>query len=116
MPVYICILIAVLVLGCDRAQKSTPLVTSGPRYLALGDSYTIGQSVVEPDRYPMQLARMLREQKIEIADPQIIAVTGWTTDELNAGIDRADPKGPYALVSLLIGVNNQYRGRSVEEF
>jgi lysophospholipase L1-like esterase len=105
-----------MLIGCER-RSSTPVpATSGPRYLALGDSYTIGESVGESERYPMQLARLLREQKIEIADPQIIAVTGWTTDELNAGIDRVNPQGPYALVSLLIGVNNQYRGRSVDEF
>jgi len=116
MPLYTYILIVIVVVGCNRTESSAPPVTTGPRYLALGDSYTIGESVGETDRYPMQLARMLREQKIEIAGPQIIAVTGWTTDELNAGIDRANPQGTYGLVSLLIGVNNQYRGRSVEEF
>lgn len=105
-----------LMVGCEKATSTPAPVTTGPRYLALGDSYTIGESVDESDRYPMQLARMLREQKIEIADPQIIAMTGWTTNELNAGIDRVNPQGEYALVSLLIGVNNQYRGRSVEEF
>ena len=109
------VLILVLI-GCERASPTPAPVTTGPRYLALGDSYTIGESVNVSDRYPVQLGRMLREQKIEIADPQIIAVTGWTTDELNTGIDRANPQGTYALVSLLIGVNNQYRGRSVEEF
>jgi lysophospholipase L1-like esterase len=116
MPNYSYVLLGIVLLGCNRAQNSAPTVTAGPRYLALGDSYTIGESVGESERYPMQLARILREQKIEIADPEIIAVTGWTTDELNAGIDRANPQGTYSLVSLLIGVNNQYRGRSVEEF
>jgi lysophospholipase L1-like esterase len=116
MPLYTYVLLAVVVLGCNRADNSAPPITTGSRYLALGDSYTIGESVDESDRYPVQLARMLREQKIEIADPQIIATTGWTADELNAGIDRANPQGTYALVSLLIGVNNQYRGRSVGEF
>src|SRR5437762_3389172 len=105
-----------MLIGCEKVSSTPAPVTTGPRYLALGDSYTIGESIDESDRYPIQLARMLREQKIEIADPQIIAVTGWTTDELNTGIDRADPRETYALVSLLIGVNNQFRGRSVDEF
>jgi lysophospholipase L1-like esterase len=51
-----------------------------------------------------------------MSDPEIIATTGWTTNELSDGIAKADPKGPYDLVSLLIGVNNQYRGWSLEEY
>jgi lysophospholipase L1-like esterase len=81
------------------------------RYLALGDSYTIGESVAEGDRFPNQLAR-----ELNIPAPQIIAKTGWTTDELNAAIDAANPQGPFDLVTLLIGVNNQYRGRDAEEY
>jgi lysophospholipase L1-like esterase len=94
----------ILTLGCASSEPHT-------RYLALGDSYTIGESVAESDRYPVQLAHALK-----IGEPQIIAKTGWTTDELNAAIDRADPHGPYGLVTLLIGVNNQYRGRSADEY
>src|SRR5262245_57759819 len=86
------------------------------RFLALGDSYTIGESVPASERWPVQLARLLREQKINLDDPTIIARTGWTTAELWAGIDRAKPRGGYGLVSLLIGVNNQYRGRSEVEY
>ena len=86
------------------------------RFLALGDSYTIGEGVDEAERWPVQLAALLRERGMDVADPQIIARTGWTTDELSAAIDAADPQGPYALVSLLIGVNNQYRGRSADEY
>lgn len=86
------------------------------RYLALGDSYTIGEGVAPEGRWPVQLAARLRERGIEIGEPEIIATTGWTTDELDAAIDAARPKGPYALVTLLIGVNNQYRGRSVDEY
>ena len=81
------------------------------RYLALGDSYTIGESVAEADRWPNQLARAL-----QMPQPEIIAKTGWTTDELNAAIDKAKPRGPYDLVTLLIGVNNQYRGRDAEQY
>lgn len=86
------------------------------RFLALGDSYTIGESVDPTERWPVQLTRQLREAGFDLADPILIARTGWTTDELNAAIDRANPAGPYDLVSLLIGVNNQYRGRAVEQY
>ena len=86
------------------------------RFLALGDSYTIGEGVDEAERWPVRLAALLRERGVPIGEPRIIARTGWTTDELSAAIDEADPQGPYALVTLLIGVNNQYRGRSAEEY
>ncbi|NNF59138.1 MAG: SGNH/GDSL hydrolase family protein [Rhodothermaceae bacterium] len=86
------------------------------RYLALGDSYTIGEGVAPEDRWPHQLVARLRADGVAIGEPEIIAATGWTTDELNAGIDAADPQGPYDLVSLLVGVNNQYRGRDLEEY
>jgi lysophospholipase L1-like esterase len=86
------------------------------RFLALGDSYTIGESVPPADRWPVQLAARLRGGGLPVDDPLIIATTGWTTDELMAGIDQANPGGAYDLVSLLIGVNNQYRGRDPEEY
>jgi lysophospholipase L1-like esterase len=86
------------------------------RYLALGDSYSIGEGVPESGRWPVQLAQALRAEGIALTDPQIIATTGWTTDELDAGIDVAAPQGPFALVTLLIGVNNQYRGRPLDEY
>ncbi len=84
------------------------------RFLALGDSYTIGESVDESERWPVQLAALLRAQGIEVVTPRIVARTGWTTDELSDAMASADLVGPYDLVSLLIGVNNQYRGRDVE--
>jgi lysophospholipase L1-like esterase len=86
------------------------------RFLALGDSYTIGEGVAEAERWPVRLAAMLRERGVAVADPWIVARTGWTTDELSAAIDEADPRGPFALVTLLIGVNDQYRGREVEAY
>lgn len=86
------------------------------RFLALGDSYTIGESVAPTERWPVQLAALLRHEGLALDEPHIIATTGWTTDELSAGIDRADPRGPFELVSLLIGVNNQYRGRDLGEY
>ena len=86
------------------------------RFLALGDSYTIGESVAAAERWPMQLAMLLRAEGVTVAKPQIIARTGWTTGELQAGIEKARPVGPFDLVSLSIGVNNQYRGLDVEEY
>ena len=87
-------------------------------YLALGDSYTIGEGVELSDRYPMQLVQEWnRTAKKPFASPLIIAKTGWTVDELEAGV-QATPTAAegYDLVTLLIGVNNQYRGLSVESF
>jgi lysophospholipase L1-like esterase len=85
-------------------------------YLALGDSYTIGEGVSESGRWPMQLAHALRADGIAIAEPCIIATTGWTTDELAAAMDDAEPMGEWDFVSLLIGVNDQYRGSDVDEY
>lgn len=86
------------------------------RYLALGDSYTIGEGVADAGRWPVQLAARLREAGIAIADPCILARTGWTTDELAAAMNAAEPLGDWDFVSLLIGVNNQYRGRSLDNY
>jgi lysophospholipase L1-like esterase len=85
-------------------------------YLALGDSYTIGESVAESGRWPVQLAAALRGEGIPLQDPRIIATTGWTTDELSAAIDAAAPPCRFDFVSLLIGVNNQYRGRDAGDY
>ena len=137
-------MLTILLVGCGAAEAATavpaptatftPTMTPEPtdtltpipacaprtenplRYLALGDSYTIGESVPEAERWPVQLVAALREQEVNMADAAIIAKTSWTTDELSAAIAAADPVGPYDLVSLLIGVNNQYRGRSEDEY
>ncbi len=85
-------------------------------FLALGDSYTIGEAVDKSDRWPVQLTARLRRDSLNVADPDIIARTGWTTDELQRAINASDKRGPYDLVSLQIGVNNQYRGRSLENY
>lgn len=85
-------------------------------FLALGDSYTIGERVGVPERWPVQLAGLLRAAGIEVGEPRIVAKTGWTTDELAAAIAAERVSGTYDLVSLLIGVNNQYRGRSADEY
>ena len=101
-----------------RSQLRTPNSERipAPRFLALGDSYTVGEGVAPADRWPARLARRLRQSGVAVADPEVVAVTGWTTDELGAGIDAADPQGPFALVTLLIGVNDQYRGRPLAEY
>jgi len=88
------------------------------RFLALGDSYTIGEGVDASERWPVQLAVGLRALGVSLADPLIIAKTGWTTDELLAALDAVPPTvdHQFDLVTLLIGVNDQYRGRDVETF
>ena len=93
---------------------STP--PPGLRYLALGDSYTIGEKVKISERFPAQLVRRLRQREIQIDDPLIIARTGWTAAELSDGISAATPPGIFDLVTLLVGVNNQYRGLSQDEY
>ncbi len=97
-------------------RTTTEAAATELRYLALGDSYTIGEGVAESGRWPVQLASALRADGIPVSDPKIIAKTGWTTDELDAAIDAVHPLAEYDLVSLLIGVNNQYRGREVAEY
>lgn len=95
--------------------------TTGPigtvRLLALGDSYTIGESVEPTERWPVLLGERLELQGVASSiEVQIIARTGWTTDELDAAIDRANPRGPFDLVTLQIGVNNQFRTLALEEY
>lgn len=87
-------------------------------YLALGDSYTIGEQVPIYDSFPYQTIQLLRRNNNNFAfpAPEIIAKTGWTTDELSAAINQTKFLDKYDFVSLLIGVNNQYRGRTVENY
>lgn len=85
-------------------------------YLALGDSYTIGELVDLKQNFPFQLVKQLNNNNIPVSDPVIIAKTGWTTDELMAAIQESAIQETFSFVTLLIGVNNQYRGRSVENY
>jgi lysophospholipase L1-like esterase len=95
--------------GMTNPVTPLPVTNSTYTYLALGDSYTIGQSVPGTDRFPMQTVAWLRSNDISINDPYIIATTGWTTQDLEAGINAVHPNGPFNVVSLLIGVNDQYQ-------
>ena len=103
-----------------RSASSDPLETgtgTGISYLALGDSYTIGESVDEADRYPNQLMELLKKKGVSSGAVKIVARTGWTTSELKSGIATAGVEGQqFDLVSLLIGVNNEFRGQSLETF
>lgn len=85
-------------------------------YLALGDSYTVGEQVLFSENFPNQTVQQLRKIGFAFYAAEIIAQTGWTTDELHKAIESTTLLNKYDIVSLLIGVNNQYRGRTVEEF
>jgi lysophospholipase L1-like esterase len=85
-------------------------------YLALGDSYTIGESLPLKDNFPYQTVDLLKQKGIQMTEPVIVAKTGWTTDELMDAIEKRQIKGQFNFVSLLIGVNNQYRGRDIDTY
>jgi len=86
-------------------------------YLALGDSYTIGESVLETERWPVQLVEELRSRDYKMAAPKIIAKTGWTTEDLLRGMENElNIQRNFDLVSILIGVNNQYQGKRITEY
>jgi len=85
-------------------------------YLALGDSYTIGESVSQQASFPYQLSKQLGLLNYHVGNPKIIAVTGWTTGDLKDAIAQQHITRKYSLVTLLIGVNNQYRGYSPTDY
>lgn len=113
--------------SCHNQEEPLPYGDDGleghvneVRYLALGDSYTIGESVAEAQRWPNQLVDSLRVRLGEhhdVLDASIVATTGWTTANLDAGMNGAQvDTAEWDLVSLLIGVNNQYQGLPVEAY
>jgi len=124
---FTAILFSLLTSACTKEKsmsftdQTLPIITtpasSGTRsYLALGDSYTIGESVAQQESFPFQLQSLLKAQNIDVSSPRIIATTGWTTDELQSAIKQADIKVKYDFVTLLIGVNNQYRGYPIDTY
>ncbi len=119
--VIILILITSALLACSRKNDKDHMEQEKNNnealgYLALGDSYTIGESVDSAERWPVQLADTIGKVTDVTIDVEIIARTGWTTGDLISTIDEKFPAGPYDLVSLLIGVNNQYQGRDTAEY
>jgi lysophospholipase L1-like esterase len=112
--IKICLLLGIILFtACTKEEGPSPTYN----YLALGDSYTIGQSVEVDQRWPEQLSAALQSRGIALGPPKIIARTGWRTDQLQDSIlSDPDLKANYELVSLLIGVNNQFQSRSVEGF
>lgn len=85
-------------------------------YLALGDSYTIGEAIEQSESFPFQLVEILNAQAVQFQNPKVIAKTGWTTDELRHAIQQEQILETFDLVTLLVGVNNQYRGYSQETY
>ncbi|WP_167605199.1 SGNH/GDSL hydrolase family protein [Maribellus sediminis] len=105
-----------LMIEQPKPDFTTENVDSTLSYLALGDSYTIGESVTENERFPVQLTEQLKGKGFRIKPAKIVARTGWTTDKLAEAIQNESLEKSYNLVTLLIGVNNQYRGRSADEY
>jgi lysophospholipase L1-like esterase len=111
------LLVLLLLSACSSLEPTAAVEETSMkiRYLALGDSYTIGESVEAAERWPNQLADFLKAGGVP-TEVTIIAKTGWTTNELWDGIQAQKINPPYDLVSLLIGVNNQYRGYDIKEY
>jgi lysophospholipase L1-like esterase len=116
---YFNVLLLLLVLSCKNQElpmmvPEPPVPPVAYSYLALGDSYTIGESVAEAERYPHQLADSLAKYGVSIERVDIVAQTGWRTDQLEDAIEGNSALAEtYDLVSLLIGVNNQFQGRPI---
>src|ERR1043165_9872420 len=107
----------ILIFSCAKDKyRMTEQTKKTYSYLALGDSYTIGESVPSADNFPNQTVTLLKASGLDFRSAEIVAKTGWTTDELQNNINNHTFSPPYDIVTLLIGVNNQYRGRPVDEY
>ncbi len=113
----LCLFFPLFSITC-RKQAASPATESIPEYsyLALGDSYTIGQGVEEAARFSHQATDLLRQQGVRLSVPDYLAQTGWTTDQLLEAIAREQSTKQYALVTLLIGVNDQFRRRDTGQY
>lgn len=120
LTLYICILIS-----CSKSDRTNVNITipnkvtsftDSVNYLALGDSYTIGTSIDIVDGYPKQTFELLKGAEFKMNSLQIIAKNGWTADDLKNALASADKKSVYHIVTILIGVNNQYQGKPIKEF
>jgi lysophospholipase L1-like esterase len=109
-------LLVIFIIAMKQPFQQERTSDKGYTYLALGDSYTIGEQVEAKENFPTQVVALLKEKGIISHQPKIIAQTGWTTDELQAAIKKANLSRHYGFVTLLIGVNNQYRGRKVVDY
>lgn len=109
---YTILLLALISISCGLSKKNYSSEEITYKYLALGDSYTIGESVCETCNYPKQLADSLDQVSQEKISVKIIAKTGWTTSDLLSAIEEENPSKDYDLVTLLIGVNNQYQDKA----
>lgn len=116
MKLIVILILVISVSSCQKQITKSRVSSMTKSYLALGDSYTIGELVPLEQSFPHRLASKLNLSGIKMAEPEIIAATGWTTDELIAAIHEKSPQKKYDLVTLLIGVNNQYRGYSKENY
>ena len=123
MKLTITLVLLIFLLGCEKSAMNgmnktpiPPVNTSQLTYLALGDSYTIGEAVSQDQSFPYQLSAGLSKQGLNVAAPKIIAKTGWTTDELQAAIKTEGLNAKFDFVTLLIGVNNQYRGYPIDTY
>jgi acyl-CoA thioesterase-1 len=109
----LCFTTVLLVFSCNADDNNPLSIPRNIKYLALGDSYTIGQSVCETCRFPIQLQDSIVKNLTEddTFQTKIIAQTGWTTTNLKTAIANENPSNDYDLVTLLIGVNNQYQNQ-----
>ncbi len=107
---------ALLLFSLQNGFSQQLSIAQPVRYLALGDSYTIGESIVPSGRWPQQLYDSLANRGYQIEELKIIAQTGWRTDNLIQAIENTNLTNDYNLVSLLIGVNNQFQGESIETY
>ncbi|RYD71850.1 MAG: SGNH/GDSL hydrolase family protein [Sphingobacteriales bacterium] len=129
MNCKICLVVSLAILlflnACSKEKIVIPIAPSFPAdttnpvaktWLALGDSYTIGTSVMPAENYPLQTTQMLAASGVKMLPPKIIAINGWTTGNLIAALNANAPGNNFDMLSLLIGVNNQYQGRSQQEY